>query len=300
MEELLDPKYDTGFKLIFGREDVSEDILREFLNSLFENDPELSDIKSVVYMNTEKTGNYSGAKGIRYDILCETGSGHRFIVEMQKSWQRYFLKRAEYYYARAVSEQGYRGKNRDAIEWDYNFVPVVGVYICQSRIKGLPEKAITRCRLVDEENMQPIDSSLRFVYIQLPFFEMEEAECKNYSDQWIYNIKNMGSKQSVAFKSHRDIFRRLAEIGKVSMLSPEERRSYEADVKNARDYRNELEGARIEGHEQGLEEGRAEGRAEGALQKLREIVKNLRSKGLDNISIAELLGESDEFIASII
>ena len=66
---------------------------------------------------------------------------------------------------------------------------------------------------------------------------------------------------------------------------------YEADIKNARDYYNELEGARIEGRE--------EGREEGAWGNLCKIVKNLRLKGMDNSTIASLLDESPDVVASI-
>lgn len=301
--ELIDPTYDSGFKLTFGRVGVSEDVLKELLNSIFEGDPELSDIRSVSYMNPEKEGEYSGHKGIRYDILCQTGSGYRFIVEMQKSWQRYFVKRAEYYYSRAVAEQGLRGRGEEALTWDYNYIPVVGVYICQQRIKGLPPKLITRCRLTDEATGEPIGSTMRFVYIQLPFVKATEEECEEYFDEFSFNLKNMGKNQYVAFQSKREIFRRLAEIAKVATLTPEQARMYEADVKIARDYYNELEGARIEGREQGFleghQEGRLEGRQEGAWGKLRKIVMNLRMKGMDNSTIASLLDESPEVVASI-
>ena len=294
-ERLLDPTYDAGFKLLLGREGVSEELLKELLNSLFEGDPDLSDIQSVTYMNPEKEGEYSGTKGIRYDILCQTGSGHRFIVEMQKSWQRYFIKRAEYYYSRAIAEQGFIGKNEESRRWNYNFVPVVGVYICQKAIKGLPPKLVTRCRLLDEDTKEPIGSSMRLVYIQLPFCKTTKEDCENYSDEWIYNIKYMGIKQEVAFTSRRDVFKRLEEIGKISSLTPDQLRSYEADIKLARDYHNELEGARIEG----IEEGRAEGRAEGSWEKLRSIVANMRSLGMDIATISSLTNESPEVIASI-
>ena len=330
-EGLLDPTYDAGFKLLFGREDVSEDMLKELLNSIFEGDSELADIQSVTYMNSEKEGEYSGARGIRYDILCRTGSGHRFIVEMQKAPQRYFIKRAEYYYSRAIAEQGFSGKGKESATWDYDFTPVVGVYICQTRVKGLPPKLVTRCRLADEESGEPIESTIRYVYVQLPYCKQTEEECISYCDEWMYNIRNMGQKQEVAFKSKRDVFRRLAEISKVSNLSPAQRRVYEADIKAARDYHNELEYARAEGlelgleegrrqgleqgleqgrrqgleqgREQGLEQGRAQGleqgREQGAWKKLCSIVSALRSKGMDTPAIAALIGESPEVIASI-
>lgn len=222
--ELLDPTYDEGFKLLFGREDVSEEMLKELLNSIFEGDSELENIESLSYMNPEKEGEYSRAKGIRYDILCKTSSGHRFIVEMQKTPQRYFIKRAEYYYCRAIAEQGFSGKGEDSTIWDYNYIPVIGVYICQSRVKGIPPKLVTKCRLADEQTGEPIESTIRYVYVQLPYCKSSEDECDNYCDEWMYNIKNMGNKQEVAFTSKREIFRRLSEMSKISNLTPDQRR----------------------------------------------------------------------------
>ena len=94
MAKYIDPFTDTGFKIIFGKEHVSNDILRSFLNVLFEGDPVLSDIKSVEYRPNEKTMEWTQGKSIAYDIHCETSTGHRFIVEMQLTKQEYFLKRA--------------------------------------------------------------------------------------------------------------------------------------------------------------------------------------------------------------
>ena len=71
----------------------------------------------------------------------------------------------------------------------------------------------------------------------------------------MYNIKNMGNKQEVAFTSKREIFRRLSEMSKISNLTPDQRRYYEANIRQARDYYNELEYARTEGIEQGIEQG---------------------------------------------
>ncbi|MDE6510604.1 MAG: hypothetical protein K2L00_00705 [Muribaculaceae bacterium] len=44
--------------------------------------------------------------------------------------------------------------------------------------------------------------------------------------------KNMGMRQAVAFMRDNEIFRRLEKVTSVASLTPEELRSYEADVKN--------------------------------------------------------------------
>lgn len=98
----IDPLYDIGFKLLLGRENVSEEVLMNFLNAVFAGDPGLSSIVRLRYLNTEHHGEWKEAKGIRYDIMCETGTGHRFIVEMQKAPQENFVREAFTMYAEAL------------------------------------------------------------------------------------------------------------------------------------------------------------------------------------------------------
>ncbi len=64
---------------------------------------------------------------------------------------------------------------------------------------------------------------------------------------WIYNIKNMGARQEVAFTHTNEIFKRLEKVTRVASLTPEERRSYEADVKIARDTLNQIRTAEEQG-----------------------------------------------------
>lgn len=277
MAKYIDPTYDTGFKLVFGRENISNDILVDFLNSIFVGDSELSDIRSVRYLNSEHPGEWSEAKGIRYDIECETGSGHRFIVEMQKSWQIFFLKRSEYYVYKSIARQGYRGKNEFDETWDYAATPTVGVFVCNTHIEGLERKLLSKIRPTDEDTKKPINSLARFVFIQLPYFKKKMGECESEFDKWIYNLKNMGPTQEVAFGSHSEVFRRLASVGNVAALSPEERQWYDADLKRARDYNAEIKGARYLGHKEGLKKGLEKGRKEG----LEKGLEKGRKEGLE-------------------
>lgn len=53
---------------------------------------------------------------------------------------------------------------------------------------------------------------------------------------------------------NNDVFKRLEKVTSVASLTPEELRSYEADVKNTRDTLNQIRTA----EKRGLEEGRAE------------------------------------------
>lgn len=96
----------------------------------------------------------------------------------------------------------------------------------------------------------------------------------------------MGVKQEVAFMRNNEIFRRLEKVTSVASLTPEERRSYEADVKNARDSLNQLRGAEQRGHAKGLEEGRAEGQAEEKVS----IARNMLKEGMKPEFVSAMTG----------
>ncbi len=311
MPKYIDPTYDIGFKLLFGREKISEPILIGLLNALLCDRKDFEEIKSVTYLNNERPAEWKDGKSIRYDILCETSSNHRFIVEMQKASQPNFIDRATFYVSRSIAEQGYRGKEEEDQVWDYSLKPVIGLFFCNFHVQGLDKRPVVKTSTFDEETLKPIDSKVCYIYVQLPFFHKEEEECNNLDEQWIYNIKNMGIRQEVAFKKNSEIFRRLAEVANVASLTPEERYHYEADVKNARDTINQIRGAfqdgerkgRAEGKAEGKAEGRAEGRAEGKVEgraeAKRETAKNMLKLKIDLNVIAASTGLSIEEILSL-
>ena len=57
MAKLTNPLIDTIFKIIFGKEGVSEEFLIDFLNQIFVDDPEFDEIVSVRYGNPERIEN---------------------------------------------------------------------------------------------------------------------------------------------------------------------------------------------------------------------------------------------------
>ncbi len=217
------------------------------MNAIFDKDPTFGSITSVTYLNNEHGSEWIYGKGIRYDILCQTAEGHRFIVEMQMTSQPRFIDRATFYVSRGIAEQGYKGKDDEEKEWDYTLKPVIVVFICNFHVQSLDNKAVSRFRLLEEETHQPLGDLTRYIFIQLPFFNKGKNQCHETMDQWIYNIKNMGTNQEVAFLNNNEVFKRLAKVSNRAALSPSERYHYDADVKNARDMLNQIRGARAEG-----------------------------------------------------
>ena len=174
---------------------------------------------------------------------------------------------------------------------------------------------------------------MRVVFLQLPLFEKKEPECMDIFDCWIYVLNNMEHLKEIPFLDKYPVFRKLAAIGDLQKLTPEERDYYEEDVKIMRDLyatdkwekekrrmereaaRKELEEAtkkaltegrakgraegKAEGRAEGIAEGRAEGRAEGKAEGMLEVAKNLLSMDIPILQIMQATGLTQEQIKGL-
>ena len=170
---------------------------------------------------------------------------------------------------------------------------------------------------------------MRVVFLQLPLFEKKEPECMDIFDCWIYVLNNMEHLKEIPFLDKYPVFRKLAAIGDLQKLTPEERDYYEEDVKIMRDLyatdkwekekrrmereaaRKELEEAtkkaltegrakgRAEGKAEGRAEGIAEGKAEGRAEGMLEVAKNLLSMDIPILQIMQATGLTQEQIKGL-
>src|SRR5580692_5521276 len=75
-------------------------------------------IKHITFKNTEQLPLTINERKAVYDIYCENDKGEKFIVELQKAKQDYFMERTIYYSTFPISRQAVKG------EWDYNLKAV--------------------------------------------------------------------------------------------------------------------------------------------------------------------------------
>ena len=89
---------DFGFKRIFGTK-PNRDLLISFLNSLFDGEQVIKDVK---YLNSEHVGDVFAERKAIFDVYCENEHGEKFIVEMQNAFRhtsrtvRYTTRRSRY------------------------------------------------------------------------------------------------------------------------------------------------------------------------------------------------------------
>ena len=300
----IDPFSDTGFKAIFGREGMSEEILKKFLNEIFKGQPNFEEIETVQFINNERSREHEDDKTIIHDVICTTDSGSRFIVEMQAGYQKRFLVRAIYYVSRGITDQARRYPDIDSEkwkeEWKYEFFPVIGTFITRHRIPGLPDKVLTHVALTDLDTGQIVNDSLRFAFIQTNYFNKEEKDCKTDLDKILYIIKHMPTLYAIPFKeTEGDIYSQIDGLARYANLTPQQKREYDRELKERWDRAAEAESHFLDGKAEGHAEGLAEGHAKGRAEEAREIAKKLKKMGSPMDFITHATGLSAEEVEKL-
>lgn len=283
MGRFIDPRADWAFKRIFGCDDTKECLIT-FLNGLFKG--ELV-IKDVTFGKTEQIKQREDERGVIFDVTCKTDDNRVVIVEMQKKEQEYFADRALFYSAKAIVGQGLKGR------WNYRLAPVYTVCVMDFEAEyGLPHQFRTDMALCNLKTGKQESEKLRIVYLQLPLFkEKTEEECKDDIFKcWIYILKNMDELKEMPFLDKYPVFRKLAEIGDLRKLTPEEQEMYDEDIKIMRDlyatHEFEIKKRRW-AVEKATKEARTKALKEGAAKEKIEIAKRMLSIGLTPKQVAE-------------
>ncbi len=262
-EKYINPFTDFGFKKIFGQE-YNKDLLLDFLNTILlrGNDP----IKEIKYKPTEQyTFTIEDRKSI-FDIFCESESGERFIVEMQKNKQTHFLDRTLYYSTLPIIDQAQKGA-----EWDYKLsaVYVVAVMDFNLNMDGVHDGCLHHVKLVELESNKVFHDKLTFVYLEMPKFTKNLDELEDNVDKWLFVLKNISKLQELPEKLQNRIFEKLFKVAEIAKYTHDEWIAYQMSLKDYRDNKAAIQTA--------IEDGRKEGRdEERKLQeaKIKQIEEN--------------------------
>ncbi len=119
MSKYINPYTDFGFKKLFGTE-ANKDILIDFLNEIVNKEHK---IKDLTFNNTENFGDLEQDRKAIFDIYCETISGEKIIIEMQKAKINFFKDRAVFYTTFPIKEQAEKGN------WSFELRPVYCIAI---------------------------------------------------------------------------------------------------------------------------------------------------------------------------
>lgn len=277
-EKYVNPFTDYGFKKLFG-EEPNKDLLLDFLNELLHE--EQGKIVSLTYLKSEHLGTTEVDRKAIFDLYCENERGEKFIVELQKTKQKFFKDRALYYSTFPIREQA---KHAD---WIYELKAVYTIAILDfifDEDKNNPEKYRYDIKLTDIETKKVFYDKLTFIYLEMPKYNKTLDQLTTRFDKWLYVIRNLNRIDRIPDKLREKIFEKLFETAEIAKFTPEQARSYEDSLKYYRDIKASLDTKYEEGMEKGIEKG------------IEKVALNAIKKGLTVEEIVELTGLNKEQI----
>ena len=277
---------DFGFKRIFGT-DLNKELLINFLNSLFDGEEVIKDVK---YLNSENVGDvYTERKAI-FDVYCENEQGEKFIVEMQNAYQAFFKDRSLFYSTFPIREQAPKGS-----DWDFCLKKVYVVALLNFKMSDEAfdsSDTIHTIALMDTKTNKVFNAKLMFKYVEVGRFDKTDDELTSLSDKWMYVLKNLSRLDNRPDALREKIFTKLFDAAAIARFSPTELREYEDSLKAYRDIKNSLDTAEAK--------GRAEGRAEGINLANLATAQRMISDGVDIELVIKYTGLTKEQIQDTI
>lgn len=285
----VNPYTDFGFKWLFGTE-VNKELLIGFLNALLSLD---SPIRDIAYKNVEKLGDTLDDRRAVFDVFCESENGDRFIVEMQREIQEFFIDRSIYYASFPIRDQAVKGE-----KWDFNLSAVYMVGILDFTFDD-SEQYHHEVKLVDTTSEKVFYDKLTFVYLEMPKFKKDISECDTFLDKWMFVLKNMTRLLERPVELQQKVFKQLFKTAEVANFDERQRMQYEESLKAYRDWNNVLDTKEKESREEGRAQGREEGRAQGRAEGIREMALKMKAAGFSREQISALTGLPAEEVAAL-
>jgi len=277
-EKYINPLTDFGFKKLFGTESTKM-LLIDFLNQILPD----KKIKDLSYSSNEKQGKTEIDRKAIFDLYCIGNKGERFIVEMQKAKQDYFIDRSVYYASFPIQEQAKKST------WDYRLDPVYSIGILDFIFEDhKKDKELYHIIELKNQRCEVFYDKLKFVYIELPKFKKKESELITHFDKWLFVLTHLSKLQNRPEKLKERVFKKLFEAAEIAKFTPEEVEDYEKSLKYYRDIKNVVDTSKKEGKREGKREGRKEGK--------KEVATAMKKEGYSNEQINKLTGLTNDEI----
>jgi predicted transposase/invertase (TIGR01784 family) len=238
MSKYLNPYTDFGFKKLFG-EEANKDLLIDFLNQLL---PQHHQITELNFRNVEGLPELIHDRKAIFDIHCQTQSGERIIVEMQKAKVNFFKDRSLFYSTFPIREQSKRG------DWDFRLNPIYMIAVLDFQYDEQEEKQkfLRSVKLKDQDGDIFYDK-LNFKFIQMPLFDKEENELENHFDKWIYFLKKLDSFDNIPTILQEPIFEKAFTIAEVANMTPQQYAEYQESLLTYIEVKEVIKTAELDG-----------------------------------------------------
>jgi len=277
-EKYINPFTDYGFKRLFG-EEPNKDLLLDFLNELLK--AEQGQITELTYLKNENLSTTELNRKAIFDLYCTNERGEKFIVELQKTKQKFFKDRTVYYSTFPIRDQAIIGS-----EWNFELKKVYTIAILDfvfDEDENQPEKLRYDVKLTDIQTKKIFYDKLTFIYLEMPKFNKLAEELETKFDKWLFILKNLHKLERIPEKIKENIFLKLFETAEIAKFNQQEYQEYEDSLKYYRDIKNSLDTAK--------EEGKIEGKI--------EVAKNLIKSGVSIDIIIKTTGLTEKEIKDL-
>jgi len=252
---------DTIFKIVFTKERRKKSLL--FLLNTCLKKVLKEPIVDVTVIQTVESPEIEGGRFAVFDIQCKSADNTRFIVEMQVWPQKYFVKRTFFSICRAVSNLVEKGKmelDGKDVPYDYNIPVVYSLSFLSFEVdfgKGCDELIQYLSVHNDLHPEVRYDDIMHMVYVMLPRFKKEWADCLDAFEQLVFLFKNINTLREMPGGYKDKVLRDILMAARISKLSKEELMEYERQKKLISDYAAALEYADEKGETRGVKKERS-------------------------------------------
>jgi predicted transposase/invertase (TIGR01784 family) len=290
-DRYINPLTDFGFKKLFG-EEVNKELLIDFLNQLL---PEKHKIKDLAYKKSDYLPQSEFDRKAIFDLYCESPTGEKFIVEVQRAKQNYFKDRSVYYASFPIQQQAIKGG-----DWDFKLEAVYTIGILDFVFEEDKEdrEYIHTVQLKNQKNRLFYDK-LTFIYIELPKFDKTAEELESKIEKWLFVFRYLARLQDRPEALQEKIYEKLFAAAEIAKFSREERELYEQSLKYYRDLKNVVDTAFEEGEIKGKIEGLIEGEIKGKIEEKMGIAAEMKADGVPVGKISRYTGLSKEEIEKL-
>ena len=221
MDVFINPYTDYGFKKLFG-EEKNKHLLISFLNDLLGKEETITDL---TFKNSEQLPSTSVSRKAIYDIYCTNDQGEHFIVELQKAKQNYFKDRSIYYSTFPIQSQAVTG------EWDFKLKAVYCIGILDFVFDKNAKPVVIHIVELKNQDNQVFYDKLKYIYLEMPNFNLPLEQLDSHRDRWLYFIKNLANLHEIPELFKDDIIYQGFETAKIAALNVTEQAIYQKSLR---------------------------------------------------------------------
>lgn len=226
----LSPKVDLVFRKFFGSEE-NKDILLDFLNSILQ-----EKIEDIEITNPYDLTKYKVTRASIIQIKAKDNEGSLYNIELQLGSDKFYDRRALFYWSRLYSDQ------LNESEIYSNLKKTIGIHILDfNKLPGLDYH--NEYKLTNVLTNEQLNDDFELHFIELKKFNKDLEPVSSSLERWItffnkslqYNQNNIPDQLAV----DNTIAKAITKL-EVMGLSDDERDLYEEQLKDNRDYANQL------------------------------------------------------------